>query len=76
VLVGKLFKGFVAVLASECHLGCGDRQNPEDAGIAVRQRALLEVRSVAVGKADQQVVAAGPGQPRFPDGRLCSRSRR
>lgn len=68
MLVEKLFKGFVAVLAAVCHLGCGDRQNPEDAGIAVRQWALLEVRSVEVGKADQQVVAAGPGQPRLPDG--------
>ncbi|GAA2505109.1 hypothetical protein GCM10010393_42240 [Streptomyces gobitricini] len=36
VLVEKLFKGFVAVLATVCHLGCGDRQGPEDAGMAVR----------------------------------------
>lgn len=36
--------------------------------MAVRQRAVLQVRAMEVGKADQQVVAVGPGQPRLPDG--------
>lgn len=63
------FKGVVAVLTPVCRLGCGDRQGPEDAGVAIRQRAVLQVGAVRVGKADQQVVAVRPGQPRFSDGK-------
>ncbi len=63
------FKGVVAVLTPVCRLGCGDRQGPKDAGVAIRQRAVFQVGAVRVGKADQQVVAVRPGQPRFSDGK-------
>ena len=69
------FKGVVAVLTPVCRLGCGDRQGPEDAGVAIRQRAVLQVGAVRVGKADQQVVAVRPGHHGSPTGRLCSRPR-
>lgn len=68
MLVEEPFQGFVTVLSAVCRLGCGDREGPEDAGVAVRQRAVLQFGAMEVGEADQQVVTVGPGQPGFPDG--------